>query len=439
MPKLIISGGKPLKGEIELMGSKNVAPKLMVASLLTEEECVIENFPMIGDTDITAELCRAIGSKLQIALRPRRGRVNGELCIQTDQILNHKVQSLSRRNRIPILAMGPLLVRTGKAEVPFLGGDKIGARPVNLHFQALESLGAKIEIGDGVYRAEAPNGLHGATVKFDFPSVGATENALFGAVLARGKTIIINAAIEPEIIDVIKFLQNMGAIIGLGAEKRIEIEGVPRLRGARHIVMSDRNEAASFAALALSTKGDILIRGAQQEHLITLLNAVRRVGGEYAVVHKGIRVWSKNSLRGITIETDTHPGFMTDWQQPFTVALTQAEGNSLIHETIYEDRFGYTNDLNLMGARIKVLAKCPTGSKCRFRDRGFMHYATVEGRSPLRGAKLTTRDLRSGIVNIIAGLTASGETEVSGVEEIDRGYYRIDERLRRLGAEIKRI
>ncbi len=431
MSKLIISGGKPLKGEIQIMGAKNAASKLMIASLLTEEECTLENFPKIGDTEITAELCSAVGSEL----------VYGEnyLKIKTAEIKNHKVQSLSRRNRIPILAIGPLLARKGEVEVPILGGDKIGPRPVDLHVMALQAFGAEVEVGDGVYSARAPRGLKGAQISFPYPSVGATETALYTSVLASGKTILHNVAIEPEIIDLIKFLQKLGAIIELGAGRTLYIDGVSRLRGATHSIVYDRNEAASFGSLALATKGDIFLRSAEQEQLITFLNAVRRVGGEYQVLKDGIRIWCEHDPKAIEIETDTHPGFMTDWQQPFVVALTQAYGTSVIHETIYEDRFGYTNDLNLMGARITVFSKCLGELPCRFAGKGFMHSAVITGPTSLQGKKLITRDLRSGMVDIIAGLTAEGETEISGVEEIDRGYYNVDQRLRGVGAQIKRI
>lgn len=407
-----------------------MASKLMVASLLTEEECILENFPKIGDTDITAELCGALGSELTYG--------ENLLKIKTARIKNHKVQSLSRRNRIPILAIGPLLSRGGEAEVPILGGDKIGPRPVDLHVMVLMALGAEVEVGNGVYRARAPNGLRGAKISFPYPSVGATESALYASVLAIGRTVLQNAAIEPEIIDLIKFLQKMGAIIELGAGRTLFIDGVAKLRGASHHIMNDRNEAASFGSLALATHGDIFMRGAEQEHLITFLNAVRRVGGEYEVHPDGIRILCEHEPKAIEIETDTHPGFMTDWQQPFVVALTQAYGTSVIHETIYEDRFGYTNDLNLMGARITVFSKCLGDRPCRFTGKGFMHSAVILGPTPLTGKKLVTRDLRSGMVNIIAGLTAEGETEISGVDEIDRGYYKIDERLKNIGALIER-
>lgn len=433
MAKFIVKGGRPLEGEIRLSGAKNGANKMMVVSLLTEEPCILENFPNIGETEITAELCRDIGSKIEIS--------ESRLTIQTPEIKNNRVLHLSRRNRIPILALGPLLARVGEGEVPILGGDKIAPRPVNLHIKALEALGAEIKVNSESYRATAKNGLHGAVIEFDFPipSVGATESAILASVLAKGKTVLKNAALEPEIIDLVKMLQNMGAIIELGANRDFYIEGVARLHGVTHRVLPDRNEAVSFACLAIATKGKILVCDAVQEHLITFLNVVRRLGAEYSVVPEGIVFWRANSLKPLSIETAVHPGFMTDWQQPLAVVLAQATGKSIIHETIYEDRFGYARDLNSLGANIEVSRECPANSHCRFNAKGFNHVVEINGLAKLRGGNMQVRDLRSGIVNLIAALTAEGESEIEGIEEIDRGYEKIDERLKKLGADIERI
>ena len=427
----VIKGGQKLNGRVRIHGAKNAAAKMMVASLLTDERVTLLNFPAIGDTDITGELCESIGSILT--------RSKGELSIHTPVIKNHTVLSLSRRNRIPILALGPLLARCGKAEVPILGGDKIGPRPVNLHFDALGLMGVVITVTEKSYKVQAPHGLHGAKITFPFPSVGATENTILTAVLAKGKTTIINAAVEPEILDLIRMLQKMGAIIGLGANRVIEIEGVERLRGVTHSIIPDRNEAVSFACLALATDGKIFVEGARQEDLLTFLNAVRRVGGEYAVEDHGIWFWRERTLTGIELETDTHPGFMTDWQQPFMALLTQARGVSVIHETIYEDRFAYVRDLNAMGASITVFSKCLGELACRFSGQGSEHSAIVSGPTPLVGGKSVVRDLRAGIVQIIAALIARGKSTIRGVEEIDRGYENIDVRLRALGADIRRV
>ncbi|TSC88916.1 MAG: UDP-N-acetylglucosamine 1-carboxyvinyltransferase [Parcubacteria group bacterium Gr01-1014_3] len=435
--KFIIRGGKKLEGEIRLAGAKNAATKMMVASILTSEPCVLENFPEIGDTEITAELCRSIGSNIEVENRPD-GSV---LKIHTPEIKNSKVISLSRRNRIPILALGPLLARVGEAEVPILGGDKIGPRPVDIHINALTAMGAEIEILEDRYVASAKNGLHGANITFRYPSVGATENTILAAVLAVGLTEIHNAAVEPEVLDLIKMLQQMGAIIEVGANRNIYIDGVKELRGVTYRIMPDRNEAVSFASLAVATGGRILVKEARHDDLITFLNVLRKIGGEYEIQSGGIvfyRPPENKILKPANIETDPYPGFMTDWQQPVAVLLTQADGDSTIHETVYEDRFSYVKDLNLMGAEIKVFSQCLGGGSCRFAGRDHNHSAAIHGPSKLKAANLEVRDLRSGIAHIIAALIADGESVITGAEEIDRGYERIDERLRKLGASIIR-
>ncbi len=437
MAKFIVKGGKPLFGEVQIAGAKNAASKMFVASLLTDEPCIFKSVPAIGELDIVVELMRSIGSTVEIA--------GPTASIATPTIKNNRVTQLSRKNRIPILALGPLLARTGEAEVPVLGGDKIGPRPVDIHLAGLERLGAKIAQTPTSFRAWAPEGgLRGADIELRFPSVGATENIMLAAVRAHGTTVIRNAALEPEIIELVKLLQKMGAIIELCPPRTITIVGVPKLHGAVQRVMPDRNEAVSFACLAIATNGRIKLKGAIQEHLITFLNSVRKLGGEYEVTEDGIAFWRgpiggpSSPLRPLSVRTDVHPGFMTDWQQPLGVLLTQAKGVSTIHETIYEDRFAYANDLAAMGAHITVATECPPGDRCRFDGKGFPHVATIKGETPLQSADLTVRDLRSGIVDILAALVASGVSEIDGAEEIDRGYEHIDERLRQLGAEIAR-
>lgn len=441
--KFIIHGGKPLFGEVTLGGAKNLASKVMVASLLTDEPCILENIPSIGEVDIVTELLKNIGSEISLA--------GSTMKLQTPEIKNNRVLELTRRNRIPILALGPLLVRTGEAEVPVLGGDKIGARPVDIHLEALSKMGVQLQITKSSYRAWAKEGIHGAEIELRFPSVGATENIILAAVLANGKTTIKNAALEPEILELILMLQKMGAIIELCPPRTITIEGVKKLHGVTHRVIPDRNEAISFACLAIATNGKILLKDAIQEHLITFLNTVRRLGAEYEVTPDGISFWRPNTLRGVSIQTDVHPGFMADWQQPLCVLLTQAEGVSTIHETIYDDRFAYAADLNEMGAKIRVSTECPGGepgadgvikhgsAPCRFAGKGFYHTATIEGPTELTSTNVVVRDLRSGMVDIIAALVAKGVSEIDGAEEIDRGYERIDERLRDLGADIRRV
>ncbi|MDI6717757.1 MAG: UDP-N-acetylglucosamine 1-carboxyvinyltransferase [Patescibacteria group bacterium] len=430
--KFIVNGGKILKGDIEVKGSKNAATKMMIAALLTDEKCVLENFPNIGDTGLTQELCEMIGTKFE-----KNGTT---VVLETSEIKNCRVSTLSRKNRIPILALGPLLNRAGKAEVPVLGGDKIGPRPIDFHLNSLKALGAEIDFDQNYYYAKASNGLKGAKINLSYPSVGATENTILSAVLAKGKTVIQNVAIEPEIIDLILFLQKMGAIIELGSNRIIYIEGVRKLNGARHNIMPDRNEAVSFACLGLAFPGnEIKVKNANQLNLLTFLNTIRRIGGRYKIEDGGIIFYGSENYKPIKLETDTHPGYMTDWQQPFSILLTQTSGVSTIHETVYEDRFGYAEDLNLMGANIKVVSECLGELHCRFKEHACMHSAIISGRTPLSGANIKVRDLRAGIAHLIAALIAEGESIIDGVEEIDRGYENIDERLKNLGADIKRV
>jgi UDP-N-acetylglucosamine 1-carboxyvinyltransferase len=364
-------------------------------------------------------------------------REGNSLHIHTSKLISTKVGALSRKNRIPILALAPLLHRGKQAEVPVVEGDRIGPRPVNLHIDALRAMGATVEQTPSSFVANAEK-MNGSKIHFKFPSVGATETVLFAGVLAQGITRLENAAVEPEITELIMFLQKMGAIIHLGADRVIEIEGVKKLHGASHRVIGDRNEVVSFAAAAIGTQGDVFVEGAEHQYLISFLNVVRKLGAQYEVNSDGIRFWHQGKLNPINISTDTHPGFMTDWQQPTLVLTTQANGISHIHETIYEDRFGYTKDLCNMGANIEVVEDCGIET-CRFLGKGAKHFSTITGVTPLKAASLKIPDIRAGIAHVIAALMASGTSEVEGIEHLDRGYVQLEERLRQLGAQIKRI
>lgn len=424
-----ISGGVPLRGRIRVAGAKNAATKLMVATLLTDEPCRLENVPHLGDTEITAELLSAIGSTLEWE--------GSSLHLHTPTIRTTSVHALTRKNRIPILAIAPLLHRGQHADVPVVGGDKIGPRPVDLHLQSLRAMGATVTQTESAFVAEATT-LTGANIRLDFPSVGATETVLFAAVLAKGITRLENAAVEPEVLELIMFLQKMGAIIHLGANRVIHVEGVQKLHGASWRVGPDRNEIVSFASAAIGTGGDIFIEGAQQEHLISYLNVIRKIGGAFQVETDGIHFRSAGPLQPLDISTDTHPGFMTDWQQPTVALLTQADGISHVHETIYEDRFGYTADLVQLGADITVSQTCADES-CRFSRSGAKHFATIQGPRPLHAGTLHIPDIRAGMAHVIAALMANGTSTVQGIEHLDRGYVALEDRLRQLGATISRV
>ncbi|HEY6737033.1 MAG TPA: UDP-N-acetylglucosamine 1-carboxyvinyltransferase [Candidatus Saccharimonadia bacterium] len=424
-----IRGGRPLSGVVRVAGAKNAANKMMIASLLTAEEVILENCPDIEEITITTEICAAVGAHVM--------RDGGTVRLATPRIESSKVTKLSRTNRISILAIAPLLHRHGRAEVPRVGGDAIGPRPVDFHIQALEQMGATIELTDHGYVATAPkDGLHGALITLPYPSVGATESVMFAAVLAKGRTRIENAATEPEITDIARLLQQMGALIEFGVNRTITIDGVDRLRGAQYRIIPDRMEAASWANVALATGGEIHVQQAHQDDLMTFLNAMRRMGAEFEFHDDGITFRrGRNGLLGIELETDTYPGFMTDWQQPTVVSLTQAKGISVVHETVMEDRFGYTADLVRMGADIGVFAKCLGELPCRFRNRSLRHSAVIKGPTPLHAAKVEIPDIRAGMAQVIAALVAEGESELTGVHHLERGYENLWGKLKALGAD----
>jgi len=429
MRELYLEGGQPVSGEITLAGAKNAATKLMIASLLSEEESVLENVPRIGDTEITRELCETIGAKVDWQ--------GPTLKIRTPVIKSFRATTeLTRRNRIPILAVPPLLHRAGRAEVSLPSGDKIGTRPIDFHLAALRQMGAEVDQRKDILRVSADK-LCGTSISLPYPSVGATENIILAAVLAEGRTFIKNAAVEPEIFDLIKFLQKMGAIIEPGTDRRLYIEGVEKLHGAYHKILPDRNEAVSFAALALATGGKIFIRGARQDDLLTFLNVVRKMGGQYEVQNEGIYFWREKPLKAIEIETDTHPGFMTDWQSLWVIMATQAEGTSVVHETVYEERLGYTSELKRMGADITVFTKCLGEIPCRFEGKSLPHSAVINGLARLKGDSIKITDIRAGLAHVIGALTAGGESRISGIEHIERGYEDFFAKLGKLGVKFE--
>ena len=432
MSYYLIKGGTPLYGEVPISGAKNAVSKLIVASLLTNEPCVLLNVPLLGDLDLTLALCRDMGSEFHLD--------DHTLSIATPTIHNSVVSSkVGGLNRMAIITVGPLLQRCGEADIPMPGGDRIGLRPLDFHIQGLQQMGADVFERDRRYHFRASKPLHGATIRLPFPSVMATENFLITASLAKGVTFIENAALEPEIIDLIKFLQKMGAIIEMKVDRRLVIEGVERLHGASHTLLGDRNEAVSLAIAAYLTKGTVYLRGAQQDTLLTFLNTLSKMRLRFEIDDEGIRFLGDDLLQppAIALETDVHPGFMTDWQQPFTVLLTQADGMSVIHETIYEDRFGYTSTLQQMGAHIGLYTKCLGEVQCRFREKQYIHSCVVRGPTPLRGTHLDIPDIRAGCSCILAALCAHGTSEVFGIEHIERGYEHLDAKLRVLGAQIE--
>jgi UDP-N-acetylglucosamine 1-carboxyvinyltransferase len=429
---MVLRGGKPLEGEVTLRGAKNALPKIMVAALLTGEKCVLRNVARILDVSITAELIHALGGEVR-EIEP--GVL--EICAANLRPMERSVlREFSGRSRIPILTCGPLLARLGTAPVPSLGGCRIGSRPVDFHLRALQDLGAALheEAHDAYLTATR---LQGNKIRLDYPSVGATEQVILSAVLAEGVTELSNAAVEPEIMDLIMVLQKMGAIISVDVDRVIKILGVRQLHGFDHAAIPDRLEAASWACAAVATNGRIFVRHAQQAPMMTFLNRLRQIGGDFRVTAEGIEFWRADQrLRSTAVETDVYPGFSTDYQQPFVIALTQADGVSIVHETVYEDRFGYVEALRRMGAQIQLYRECLGGLHCRFGQRNYRHSAVIVGPTPLHGADIEIPDLRAGFSYLIAALAAEGESRISNTRLIERGYEDIAGKLRALGAQL---
>jgi UDP-N-acetylglucosamine 1-carboxyvinyltransferase len=440
MDILKIRGGKPLQGHIRASGAKNAMTKLLVASLLSDRKCTFYNVPNIGDVEITVNLCKEIGSEVNW---DREKRI---LEISTSELKTTYVpQRYSGSNRIPILMIGALLGRTDQdIIVPTAGGDLIGNRPIDLHIHALQKLGATIEYRvmkkEGAYFAQAHQGLTGAVITLNYPSVGATENTILAAVRAKGTTLIKNAAIEPEIIDLILFLQKLGANIMVDADRTIRIQQATEFHDVEHTVLTDRNEVASYAMAAISTKGRVFVEGAEHFHMIAFLNKIREIGGGFQVRSNGIEFfYDKPLVGGLHLETDVHPGFMTDWQQPFVVLLTQAQGACVIHETVYENRFGFTHTLKEMGADIELFTQCLGGKACRFAFDGHDHSLVVKGPTPLKGKEIAIPDLRAGFAYVMAAMLSNEESLITNIDYLDRGYEDLVGKLTSLGADITRI
>lgn len=432
---LRVHGGRPLNGEITVRGAKNFVSKAMVAALLGSTPSTLRNVPEIRDVAIVSSLLRLHGVGVDYNVE------SGVLSMDTTSLAAADAVQIAEHagsSRIPILLCGPLLHRLGEAVIPDLGGCRIGDRPIDFHLEILQKFGAIVtQRDDGLYLT-APNGLKGIKHQLTYPSVGATEQLLLTAVLAEGITTLENAAVEPEIKDLIDTLQKMGAIISVDTDRSITIEGVKRLRGYDHNSLTDRIEVGSWAAAALATRGDIFVHGAQQRTMGMFLNVFRKVGGEFEVVKDGIRFYHPGKdLKPIALQTDVHPGFMTDWQQPLVVALTQAKGLSIVHETVYENRFGFTEALVKMGAHVQLYKECLGDKTCRFGQRNFKHSAVISGPTPLTAADIEVPDLRGGFSHLIAALAAEGTSNVSGIGIIDRGYESFRSKLAALGASVE--
>ncbi len=418
MDRIRIRGGRPLAGEIVIGGAKNAALPLMAAAMLTEDRLVLSNVPRLADIQTMTALLAQHGLAIEPAGNDGRTLSLGGPISNTEAPYD-----IVRKMRASFLVLGPLLARVGEARVSLPGGCAIGARPIDLHLKGLEQLGARICLDGGYIDARVEGRLRGATIVFPFVSVGATENLLMAATLADGRTVLANAAREPEIGDLAACLNAMGARIeGIGSDKLV-IEGVDRLHGAAHRIIGDRIEAGTYACAAAITGGEVWLRGARLEHLGAVARALRDAGVDITEAADGVQVRRLNGLHGADVMTEPYPGFATDMQAQFMALMAVAEGAAMVTETIFENRFMHVPELNRMGARINVHGAS----------------AIVRGVPALSGAPVMATDLRASVSLVLAGLAAKGETVVNRVYHLDRGYEAVEQKLAACGADIERI
>jgi UDP-N-acetylglucosamine 1-carboxyvinyltransferase len=418
MEKIIIRGNQnlQLKGEVRISGAKNAVLPAITASLLTEEKIELENIPLVKDVFTILTLVKELGAEYSVH--------ENSLAIQVENIQSAEASyELVRAMRASILVLGPLLARHGKAFVSLPGGCAIGPRPTDLHILGLEKLGAQVTLEHGYIQAEAKR-LQGAEIIFEKKSVGGTENLIMAASLAKGETVLRNCSLEPEITNLCELLVKMGAKIDGIGEETIRIKGVEQLGGARHQIIPDRIEAGTYLVAGALTRGDIVLTQTRPDHLETIIERLKFTGVSIESVNNhSLHVRGNREIRPQDITTSPYPGFPTDMQAQFTVLMTQADGTSIITETIFDRRFSHVNELLRLGANIEVL-----GDK-----------AIVKGFTPLSGAEVIAMDLRASASLVLAGLIANGETIIFDAEHLDRGYENIEKKLRSLGANLERI
>ena len=425
MDTIHIQGGKPLKGTIKIGGAKNAALPLMATSLLTAETLRLSNLPHLADISTMSHLLSEMGTTVSMeGDAPGGGHMGRVLALtSSDSIETTAPYDLVRKMRASVLVLGPLVARFGHARVSLPGGCAIGTRPVDLHLKALEAMGAEIELTEGYIEARAPNGLTGAHVLFSNVTVGGTENILMAATLAKGETVIANAAREPEVSDLANCLVAMGAKIeGIGTDT-LKVIGVDALHGAEYAVVSDRIEMGSYAIAAAITGGDLLLEGARPDLMESVTDVLKKAGVEIDIEENGLRVRGSGALKGFDVMTEPFPGFPTDMQAQMMVLAAVADGASMITESIFENRFMHVPELVRMGANINV-----HGSS-----------AIVRGVDHLSGAQVMATDLRASVSLVLAGLVARGETVINRVYHLDRGYERLEEKLSACGAIIERV
>ncbi len=420
MDKIVVHGGKRLTGEVTVSGSKNAALPVLISSLLTAEPCSYRRVPNLADIHTTLKLLGALGVKID---KDAWDRGKGDLRLHAETVTKLEASyDLVKTMRASFLVLGPLTARFGQARVSTPGGCAIGARPINLHLKGLEAMGATIEHSHGYVEATASR-LCGAKIYLDLPSVGATENLMMAATLADGTTFIENAAKEPEIEDLADALNEMGGRVRGAGTDIVQIDGVDSLHGLSHEIIPDRIEAGSFVIASAITGGDVWIRGARAEHLDAFLIKLAEAGVVLTSDDDGIRVQRNGTIKSVDVTTLPYPGFPTDLQAQMMVLMSVADGVSVITETIFENRFMHAQELDRMGAQIQL-----EGNR-----------AVVRGARELSGAPVMATDLRASVSLILAGLVASGSTEVSRVYHLDRGYDHIEEKLSKLGAQVERV
>lgn len=417
MEKLIINGGNRLRGRVKISGAKNAVLPIIAATLLGHSPSLLEEVPDLEDVRTISEVLTRLGVKVTNA-------GHHMLAVDTTSISSCEAPyELVRKMRASFLILGPLLARCGHAKISLPGGCAIGTRPIDLHLKGFAALGAEIEIGHGYIEARAPHGLTGARIYLDFPSVGATENIIMAASMAKGQTIIENPAHEPEIIDLVNYLNVMGANIRGAGTNVIKIEGVERLEGRNYTIIPDRIEAGTYMVAAAMTKGDVYIENAISEHLKPVIAKLKEAGVTIEEDLNGIRVACDRNTKAVDIKTLPYPGFPTDMQAQFMAMQVISEGTSMVTETVFENRFMHVDELKRMGANIKIDGRT----------------SVVEGVNKLLGCQVKATDLRAGAAMVLAGLVAEGETQVGYIHHIDRGYDDLVTKLCSLGADIKRI
>lgn len=438
MEKLVVTGGKKLQGEVHVSGAKNVALKVLVAACLTDEEVIIENIPLISDFFVMVDIMKELGAKVVITDHTVSVRM-----------LQFKHSSISLEKaalaRTSSLFIAPLLARTKEAIIPNPGGCRLGARPIDRTIEGLKSMNANITYHseDGYFHAKSEE-LVGIPYEFEKNTHTGTETMILAAVLAKGKTVLKNAAEEPEIDDLIRLLNAMGADITRTAHREITINGVKKLHGAKFRISLDRNEIVTFAIAAIITGGDVFIHDANTVDLEAFLEQLEKSGAGYEKKEQGIRFFSKGTLRSSDVTTAIYPAFMTDWQAPWTVLMTQAQGLSIVHETVFENKMGYVKDLKKMGAQVLLFnPKIEHPEKVynfNMEDNSpeYFHAVKITGPSRLHDAVVTMLDIRAGAAVVLAALAAKGTSTIFGIDKLDRGYEKFQQRLAQLGAQIIR-